>query len=405
MAAEAPPFLVFDKPLKFNRDRREPVNSLSTSGLIELSNECWPVASLLFVWVQLFVGGIVLVLSGVCPVFVWFQVFSEAIDFVLSAFCPSLVWLGRGMNYKVGGNRNFGYGKKMHFAGLQALRDRYSGGHFASIDAHSSRWGAFCDWSIERGVKDARDITIEHVNEYVKHLKNEVLEEELKPAYAQNLVSSVNVILGQMRGDDAMWARPAEVGERCSVRDTVPIWMSRDDVDEVRTRIEDPRFTAMVDLAREFGLRFRECCRLDADHALRQAMRSNQITVSEGVKGGNQERTVPVTSPRQIGALRAAAEAQQRGPNLMRANQTYSQFKNQAYKTFYAAGGSHFHDLRAAYACDRYQELTGCKAPVLRESNDVKPSRSDDRAARLIISKELGHHRIEVVNEYIGGRR
>lgn len=306
--------------------------------------------------------------------------------------------------YKVGGNRNYGYGKKMEFAGLQALRDRYAGGHFSSVDAHSSRWGVFCDWSIERGVKDARDITIEHVNEYVEHLKSEVLEGELKPAYAQNLVSSVNVILGQMRGDDAIWVRPAEVGERCNVRDIAPIWMSRDDVDDVRARIEEPRFAAMVDLARECGLRFRECCRLDAGHALRQAMRSAQITVSEGVKGGNQERTVPIINQRQFEALRAAAVAQQ-DQNLMRADQTYSQFKNQAYKAFYTAGGSHFHDLRAAYACDRYQELTGCKAPVLRKSDDVKPSRGDDRAARLIISKELGHHRIEVVNEYVGGRR
>lgn len=307
--------------------------------------------------------------------------------------------------YRVGGNRNFGYGKKMEFAGLQALRDRYAGGHFASVDAHSSRWGTFCDWSIERGVKDARNITIDHVNEYVEHLKNEVLEGELKPAYAQNLVSSVNVVLGQMRGDDAIWVRPADVGERCSVRDTAPIWMSRDEVGDVRARIEEPRFAAMIGLARELGVRFRECSRLDAAHALRQAVRSAQITVSEGVKGGGQERTVPITSQRQIEALRAAAAAQQGGSNLMRADQTYSQFKSQAYRAFYAAGGSHFHDLRAAYACDRYQELTGCKAPVLRNSNDEKPSRGDDRAARLIISRELGHHRIEVVNEYVGGRR
>jgi hypothetical protein len=307
--------------------------------------------------------------------------------------------------YRVGGNRNFGYGKKMEFAGLQALRDRYAGGHFASVDAHSSRWGTFCDWSIERGVKDARNITIEHVNAYVAYLKNEVLEGELKPSYAQNLVSSVNTVLSQMRGDDAIWAKPSEVGERCAVRDTAPLWVSRDDVSGVRARIDESRFAAMIDLAREFGLRFRECSRLDAAHALRQAVRSAQITVSEGVKGGNQERTVPITSQRQIDALRAAAAAQQGGLNLMRADQTYSQFKNQAYKAFYAAGGSHFHDLRAAYACDRYHELTGCKAPVLRNSDDEKPSRGSDRAARLIISKELGHHRIEVVNEYVGGRR
>ena len=58
------------------------------------------------------------------------------------------------------------------------------------------------------------------------------------------------------------------------------------------------------------------------------------------------------------------------------------------------------HD-RAAYACERYETLTGHPAPVL---GGVITDRDQDREARERISAELGHGRIDVVSEYIGGR-
>lgn len=63
-----------------------------------------------------------------------------------------------------------------------------------------------------------------------------------------------------------------------------------------------------------------------------------------------------------------------------------------------------FHELRAAYACERYEQMTGFPAPV----NRVRVYREDrelDLRARQQISHELGHNRIDVVSAYIGGRR
>jgi hypothetical protein len=63
-----------------------------------------------------------------------------------------------------------------------------------------------------------------------------------------------------------------------------------------------------------------------------------------------------------------------------------------------------FHELRAAYACERYEQLTGFPAPV----NGGRGHREDqelDQRAREQISHELGHNRIDVVSAYIGGRR
>ena len=63
------------------------------------------------------------------------------------------------------------------------------------------------------------------------------------------------------------------------------------------------------------------------------------------------------------------------------------------------------HGLRHAYALDRYEELTGWKAPAAggparRELTEGE--RRIDAAARLRISRDLGHGRLEIVRQYCG---
>lgn len=38
--------------------------------------------------------------------------------------------------------RNFGYGRQMSYAGPQALRDLFGGGHYGTVKAHSDPWQA-----------------------------------------------------------------------------------------------------------------------------------------------------------------------------------------------------------------------------------------------------------------------
>jgi hypothetical protein len=61
--------------------------------------------------------------------------------------------------------------------------------------------------------------------------------------------------------------------------------------------------------------------------------------------------------------------------------------------------GEGLHGLRAAYACERYQVLTGSPAPVAGGSG---VDREADREAREIVAEELGHGRTDVTNEYLG---
>ncbi len=62
-----------------------------------------------------------------------------------------------------------------------------------------------------------------------------------------------------------------------------------------------------------------------------------------------------------------------------------------------------FHDLRAAYACARYETLTGHAAPVVA-GRRIADRKTDDQA-RQTIAQELGHGRMEVLDSYIGGTK
>ena len=62
-----------------------------------------------------------------------------------------------------------------------------------------------------------------------------------------------------------------------------------------------------------------------------------------------------------------------------------------------------FHELRAAYACERYEQLTQNHAPI-NGGQCCQVDRKLDREARGQVSYELGHGRIDVAAAYIGGR-
>ena len=93
--------------------------------------------------------------------------------------------------------------------------------------------------------------------------------------------------------------------------------------------------------------------------------------------------------------------------NLLAPNEIYLVFQRQIVRSARDILHTHnlkgFHELRAAYACERYEQITHHLAPI----NGGRCRRLDprlDREARLQISYELGHGRIDVVSAYIGGR-
>ncbi|MGE8458421.1 MAG: integrase, partial [Pseudomonas alloputida] len=93
--------------------------------------------------------------------------------------------------------------------------------------------------------------------------------------------------------------------------------------------------------------------------------------------------------------------------NLLARDETYAAFLQQivlpARGLIHECGLKGFHELRAAYACERYEHLTGHGAPI-NGGHCYQANRELDRQARRQISLELGHNRVDVVSAYIGGR-
>ena len=314
---------------------------------------------------------------------------------------------------KTGGRRNFGYGKQMAWAGKNALADRYGEGRYATRAAHAGRWQRFVAFAREAGIRDARQVDRELVTAYGRHLADQARQGEMTVSYAQNLLSTVNVVLEALRGDRLLRVSPAALaGQRAHVRSTAPAGLERARLERVLQELkgcDEARIAAVAGLARELGLRFREASLLDARGALVQARHLGRVNITEGTKGGlgrEVDRWVPVTE-RALRTLMRAAEVQGEGRNLVPVAMNFSQWKAHAYHAWSSVAGQHalrgFHDLRAAYACERYRQLTGAVAPVVAGQRDV--DKAADRAARQVISRELGHGRIDVVAAYVGSAR
>lgn len=100
--------------------------------------------------------------------------------------------------------RNFGYGRQLSYAGPQALRDLFGGGHYGTANAHSERWQAFvrlCRSEDGPRLNDARQIYRQILSDYTAHLPHLVERGDLAIATAQNRLSSVNRTMATLRGD------------------------------------------------------------------------------------------------------------------------------------------------------------------------------------------------------------
>jgi len=317
---------------------------------------------------------------------------------------------------KVGGRRNFGYGKTLAWAGKNALTDRYGQGHYATRAAHAARWRQFSDYARGQGIKDARAIGSALLERYGQHLRQQVETGQMTVAYAQNLLSTANVVLASLRGDDRVRIKPAEtVGHRQAVkRDSqgvLPESAYRDRLAQLGAQGEI-RTSSLVELAWHFGLRFREAALLDVRHAMNQANRLGRINVTRGTKGGRgkeRDRWVPVTETGKAALERAAMAIGSDAPaaNLIAGHLDLRQWRERAYGRWSdtSKNDAHkgFHPLRRAYACRRYQAVTGQPAPCL--SGRRLADRALDTDARVILAQELGHGRTDVIAAYIGSAR
>jgi len=273
----------------------------------------------------------------------------------------------------------------------------------------ADRWAQFVDWArTEEGARWMEDFSREIVTDYGRELAERVEAGEMAAATAQNYVSAVNTVMDLATKGEWQSVSPTKdcgIAERSAIREEAPGGLDRAAYEralsEVREQLGD-RVAASVELMRELGLRSKEASTIDARAALAEAISRGAITVSEGTKGGR-DREVPITSEKQLDALSRASEAQGSDRSMIPADQTWKEWREGTLRDAreivqsYTGGG--LHDLRASYACERYESLTGHAAPV---AGGEIVDRDLEREAREQIAEELGHGRIDVTNEYLG---
>lgn len=315
--------------------------------------------------------------------------------------------------------RNFGYGRQLSYAGRQALKDLFGGGHYGTVKAHSDRWQAFVRWCRSKhgpGFNDARHIDRQTLLEYTEHLRHLIECGDLAIATAQNRLSSVNRTMAALRGDQYVKVPSPSKAlgmERTTVRTTSPQGQNRERVMRVIDALYErhPRAAAIAQLARATGMRLREAILADLPRLKCEAEQLGKINIQDGTKSGRSGASAPrwITVNHHIrDALAFALDTSPNGSrNLLAKEESYAEFMRDivrpARPTLHEYDLKGFHELRAAYACGRYEDITGHCAPI--NGGNLHPQdRGLDLQARQIISHELGHGRINVVSAYIGGR-
>ena len=303
-------------------------------------------------------------------------------------------------------------------------RDMYRAGAFfanQSSQSYSSqatikyRFNKFVAYLKENKINRLEQVTKSIVENYAKLIKE---NNRLSISAKHNLLSAVNVIMREARRDDLLKVTAREIGiePRSNVTQTFKGSVERHNMSE--------KVAVIVNLAKNFGLRFEEASKLNAVVALKQALNKSEIKITLGTKGG-QARILPITSSEQLTVLKKAAEIQGKAKSLIDPSLSYKEHKAICYRET-----SNFHAERHFYANSRYESLIketlgiDIKSPVLSNKPNgmrwrefitqeaakqgvfIHPdqAREFDREVRLKLSEELGHKREDVVSRYVGGQ-
>lgn len=162
------------------------------------------------------------------------------------------------------------------------------------------------------------------------------------------------------------------------------------------------RMQLAIRLQMAFGLRLEESLKF----RVAWADRGNAITLKGSWCKGGRERTIPITHDRQRALLddlhRVCGDEA-----IIPSAASYKIFRKAFERAALEAGISNMHKHRHWYACWRYRTLTGLKPPAEGGPSHnllrlAERTRLD--GARLQISHELGHGRVEVTDAYLGPR-
>ncbi len=171
-------------------------------------------------------------------------------------------------------------------------------------------------------------------------------------------------------------------------------------LDALLDQVRDTHVRMSLQLQETFGLRREESIKFQPNYA----DRGDHIALKGSWTKGGRERTVPITTDAQRQLLDQAHQLAGAG-SLIPADKRYIQQRHVYDGACKAAGLSHMHGLRHRYAQQRYEALTGWKAPAAGGPTArmlTAAQRVIDTQVRQHISRELGHERVQITAVYLG---
>jgi site-specific recombinase XerC len=170
------------------------------------------------------------------------------------------------------------------------------------------------------------------------------------------------------------------------------------EVDLAKVRDEHVRMS--LELQQAFGLRREESIKFIPTYA----DQGDHLALKPSWTKGGKARVIPIRTQSQREVLDRAHRLAGKG-SLIPSSRDYRQQVRIYEGHTLRAGLSKMHGLRHRYAQQRYEELTGWKSPAAGgpiSKSLTSEQRTLDREIRLLISRELGHERRQVISVYLG---
>ena len=338
--------------------------------------------------------------------------------------------------------RNYGVGKNLDNLVIRKIAEHVSAERGNGTASENKIVSALHDLAgfmrSEYQVRDLERVTQEQYAAYADNLRTELENGEKESSTTSSYISAINSVFEVYDNDNYVSAKEYGIarGHRYdNVDKSASNEVYKTVLNELRERFVDTadiRYQALahsITLQREGGLRFRESTQIKIE---RKDFSDNTVRLErgDGVKNG-QPRTFTIQNisvfQQAQQFVREHADWFTRG-SLIPSNMNYSQYRDFAYNVLRSINESlgstqGFHAFRHSFAHESYavkwEAMTGhevkCPVEIGKFGNEWREYaaaetglskeevRKLNKEIRLAVGEELGHHRIDITNAYLGG--
>ncbi len=286
--------------------------------------------------------------------------------------------------------------KKDLIHSIDRLLEQYRSGSYATRYDRKALMHQFAKTLVDEGytIRNIQKLKEKHIQAVVKVWK----EEGLSPGTMKNRAASIRHVAKLIR-KPAIMPSNDELG--LQRRRYVPEHnraIHHMDLDKIPNEF----IRASLALQQAFGLRREESLKIKPQIA----DRGDHLELKGAWCKGGRPRRIPILTEMQRMVLeKAKALVKHPGHSMIPVNKRYITHRHLYDKQCLRADFKNLHGLRHAYAQSRYKTLTGWQSPIAGGPSygQLNPEqRIIDQYARMTISEELGHGRIQITMNYLG---